>query len=296
MPRYLVATDFSTRSDRAIRRACLLAREHGAELVLTHVVDDDRPARLVELERGAAEALLADLVRTLREVDGLAAQARLELGEPFAGILAAARASGAALMVLGPHRRQLLREVFVGTTVERVIRASPVPVLMANAVPASAYRRIVLATDLSAGSAAAAAALVALGLARSAELVALHAVATPATTTLLRTPLAAETVADYVAQERRRAAAGLAEFLAAAGIGRARRVVVAADRPVGAVLLEAARRLRADLLVTGTRGRSGLSRLVLGSVAEAILRQAELDVLVVPPEPGRAAEASGAGP
>ncbi|HEU6442162.1 MAG TPA: universal stress protein, partial [Microvirga sp.] len=44
----LVATDFSTRSDRALRRATLLARHVSARLVLIHVVDDDRPVRLVE--------------------------------------------------------------------------------------------------------------------------------------------------------------------------------------------------------------------------------------------------------
>jgi universal stress protein E len=39
--RILAATDFSTRSQRAVRRAGVLARDKGAELTLVHVVDDD---------------------------------------------------------------------------------------------------------------------------------------------------------------------------------------------------------------------------------------------------------------
>ena len=54
----LVATDFSARSDRAIRRAGLLAREQGARLMLLHVVDDDRPERLVAEEMATAQELL----------------------------------------------------------------------------------------------------------------------------------------------------------------------------------------------------------------------------------------------
>jgi len=46
----LAATDFSTRSYRALRQAGLLARACGGELSLVHVVDDDRPPDLVAIE------------------------------------------------------------------------------------------------------------------------------------------------------------------------------------------------------------------------------------------------------
>lgn len=52
-------------------------------------------------------------------------------------------------MVMGQYRRQILREIFTGTTVERAIRRSRRPILMANAVPAQFYRRILIATDFS---------------------------------------------------------------------------------------------------------------------------------------------------
>ena len=47
------------------------------------------------------------------------------------------------------------------------------------------------------------------------------------------------------------------------------------------VILEAARTWKADLIVMGTQGRQGLTRLVLGSVADAVVRGAEIPVMTV---------------
>jgi nucleotide-binding universal stress UspA family protein len=56
-------------------------------------------------------------------------------------------------------------------------------------------------------------------------------------------------------------------------------------RPPAAGILEAAREWITSLIVVGTHGRSGLPRLALGSVAEAVIDRAECSVLVVPLEP-----------
>ncbi len=71
MKRILVATDFSTRSDRAVRRAILLAKTHEASLTLLHVVDDDQPQRIVKTEQKASMEIIEELATTLREVDQL---------------------------------------------------------------------------------------------------------------------------------------------------------------------------------------------------------------------------------
>lgn len=291
----LLATDFSTRSDRALRRAVLLARQLAAELLLVHVIDPDRPARLVEAERREAHALLAELADTLCGSDRIGCRFELRTGEPFEGVLAAAAESGAELIVLGPPRRQLLRGVLTGTTAERVIRAGALPVLVANGVPAAPYRRVLLATDLSAGAAAAAETMARLGLDRLGTLAAAHVYPTAAPTLLLRTPVTAGEAEPLRAQERREAAAGLARFLAETGLARARRLVLAGDRPIADLLLDVAGRLRADLLVLATRGKAGLGKRLLGSVAEELLRSAELDLLMVPPgrEPSEARAPAG---
>lgn len=49
-------------------------------------------------------------------------------------------------------------------------------------------------------------------------------------------------------------------------------------------IVESARRRKADLLVMSTHGRSGLGRLVLGSVAESVLRATRTPILLLRPE------------
>jgi nucleotide-binding universal stress UspA family protein len=60
------------------------------------------------------------------------------------------------------------------------------------------------------------------------------------------------------------------------------------------VLLRAACEFEADLIVMGTHGRRGVRRLVLGSVAEAVLREARCPVLVVGQDGDCASAAGGA--
>ncbi len=73
---------------------------------------------------------------------------------------------------------------------------------------------------------------------------------------------------------------GVAERLGAEGVGNVRTSVWEGD-PVGAIL-KAARFRKVDLIVMTTHGRSGLGRLAVGSVAEAVLRRTRTPVLVIP--------------
>ena len=63
----------------------------------------------------------------MAELRGLAAARMVVAGDPFDGILRAAASRGADLVVMGAHRKQLLRDILVGTTIERVIRTGPDP-------------------------------------------------------------------------------------------------------------------------------------------------------------------------
>jgi nucleotide-binding universal stress UspA family protein len=66
-----------------------------------------------------------------------------------------------------------------------------------------------------------------------------------------------------------------------AGITPDAALVEARGRAVSDAILEDARKFRADLIVMGTHGRRGLNRLVLGSDAERVLREAGVPVLLV---------------
>lgn len=89
-------------------------------------------------------------------------------------------------------------------------------------------------------------------------------------------------VAELAARIAEGARADLDRLAAEADPGRRRiaRTEVVDGRPAEAIV-EAARREGAGLIVMGTRGRTGLPRLLLGSVAERVVRLAPCDVLVV---------------
>ncbi|MBM3504213.1 MAG: universal stress protein [Alphaproteobacteria bacterium] len=285
MRRILVATDFSTRSDRALRRARLLAMAFDAALSLVHVVDDDQPAAKLRAEREAAGELLKELSWTLRTVDGVSCDMTVALGEPFAGIVATTESSKPDLLVIGSHRRQVLREVFVGTTAERTIRQVPCPVLMANAVPAGAYHHLLLALDLSETSREVVRAAYRLALDRRASVSAAYVIDAPE---IGKPPRARGPRADVDGHARRTeqdAAASLAGFLADLPGNPVRRIVRINRTSVAETLRGVAKEVSADLVVIGTRGRSGLSKLLLGSTAQELLGFAEFDVLTVPSFP-----------
>lgn len=71
--------------------------------------------------------------------------------------------------------------------------------------------------------------------------------------------------------------------LSAAGIAHETRLVTepAVIGDIAASLNEAAREWQGDLLVIGTHGRRGVRRIVLGSVAEAVIRESTMPVLLV---------------
>jgi nucleotide-binding universal stress UspA family protein len=60
-------------------------------------------------------------------------------------------------------------------------------------------------------------------------------------------------------------------------------------------ILQAAKRRRADLIVMATHGRKGLRRLVLGSVAESVVREAPCPVLTIKPKPAPASRPTRPG-
>lgn len=78
------------------------------------------------------------------------------------------------------------------------------------------------------------------------------------------------------------------EHLAGQKVGRNARYEVHARSGDPAIeILQAAKRLGTDLIVMATHGRKGFRRLILGSVAEQVIRQAPCPVLAVKPKPAR---------
>jgi nucleotide-binding universal stress UspA family protein len=283
MQRILVATDLSSRADRAMRRAAIAAAASGAELLILYAVDDDQPPAMVEATRREAAALLARAAEGLPELRNLPTRTLVEAGDPFDVILRQAEAEACDLIVLGEHRRRLLRDMLVGTTVERVIRLSPRPVLMVNALPIEPYRRVLAACDLGPAAGVMLTAAAATGLLDGAMLTVLHARESATGAVLAAAGAPEERRAEHAEAAAREARDELARFLAGLGHPCLRRAepLAIARAPVPAIL-GAVERMRPDLLVIGTRGAGSMARAMLGSVAAEVLRQVGCDALTLP--------------
>jgi nucleotide-binding universal stress UspA family protein len=283
MQRILAPTDFSTRSQLALRRAGRLARQSAAELTLVHVVDDDMDQRFVELERREAERFLREQAEAVAELRDLRCRTVVTTGEAFHGILDTAKGAAADLIVMGAHRKQLLRDVFIGTTIERVIRTGTCPVLMVNTAPERPYERVLVAVDLSDPSAHAIKAAQALGLLGDSHVTLVHAFAAPAKGSLHIAGAPDDQIAKYVAGERNQASEDLFAFLAKHQIHPKEWSYRIEEGGAFEVISRVAGETAPDLLVIGTRGRTGIAKMLLGSVAEEVLRSIDVDILAVPP-------------
>jgi universal stress protein E len=250
----LAATDFSTRSQRAVRRAGLLAQEHGAEVVLVHVVDDDQPQDLVALEMREAERILSEQIKAVPELQQVNCRPEVVGGDPFDGILRTARSTEPDLIVMGAHRKQLLLDIFVGTTIERVIRRGSWPVLMVNNEGRESYRTALAAIDMSEPSANALRTGKALKIAGDAHLTFVHAFHPLAKGKMFVAGLAKEAIDEHVAEEQVRATNEVIEFLRANGVdGYATPLFVEEGSPY-AVIKSAVGRFRPDLLIVAPTG------------------------------------------
>src|SRR3954454_3748410 len=251
------------RSDPALVPSIRLAERTGAELHLVHVFEGDDPGD------ARADAVRA---RLEAEVHALSQRGRITClalsGHAGETLPALAAQLGADLLVLGRSRRGGAAAVMLGITAQRVLRASSVPVLTLQPLPSrAAHARVLLATDLSPHSAHALA--VGTQLAR-----ALAEPAEPRFRPLYVTVPSYQAVAAGIPDWSQEHAGGdLADFLGKIpGLAGARGTVRIGDS--AAEILAEAAEWQADLVVIGTHGRRGVPRLLLGSVAETLLRRA----------------------
>jgi nucleotide-binding universal stress UspA family protein len=282
MRKILVATDLSARSDRAIRRATILAKKFQASLHLLHVVDDDRPGRIVDPERATALAVLDEQARSLRGLDGVDCTAGVALGRLAEEIVKGTQQVAADLVIVGSHRHRALQDVFIGTTAERTIRVSRQPLLVANGVPANLYRHVLAAVDFSDCSADALRAIASLGLDKDVTVSVLHVFDAPSLRHMSLASASSEDIRHYIAREEADAARELASFVQRTVAFPARRVVKLKETTFPHAISLAAEEASADLIVVGTHGRTGIANFLLGSVAQGVLHAADRDVLAIP--------------
>ena len=136
----VVGTDFSVCAARAFAHAVSLAQLSGAKVHLVHVLLEpvqalDVAAALpypdVEVRKEWEQSARVKLDREVKAAEkrGVTTTAEIRWGRPSDTIVEIAARQKASLIVLGTHGRSALERFLLGSTAERVLRLSPLPVL-----------------------------------------------------------------------------------------------------------------------------------------------------------------------
>jgi len=148
----LFATDLSQDNRAAFARALRLAYAQGAQLDILHVLDPYLPRRVLhEVERAVSEDISATLT-DLREDYALEAPALMIqtlVGSPHVEIVREAHERHASLIIMGMHRKRGQKDLLSGTTVMRVLRSAPCPVVVASYLPTQPWQHILVPIDFS---------------------------------------------------------------------------------------------------------------------------------------------------
>jgi nucleotide-binding universal stress UspA family protein len=287
----LIAIDLSPLSDRVLGRAALLPLADGVHVGLLHVVPRGLPPAMQRAAAHDARKILAEEARALGAA--LPRRAKVEpmvrIGVPATEIADAATEIDAELIVMGRGGGTTLREVFLGSTAERVIRRGRRPVLAVRLRPRAPYARPVLAlADDEAAQAAVALSLRVVPPPRG-RFTVVHAYDIPYDG-VLRGGLSDEAMQQLRELYDRKA---LQEITTTVGRAVAAARIAPADAPSWrthircgsprTVVQKVVQRTDADLLVLGTRGHTGAAYAFLGSVAGDMLRYVACDALMTPP-------------
>ncbi len=279
MKTLLMATDLSARSDRALERALRVAGEHDASLTIVHVIDADLPASLADAQGQAAARAIRDQIDAMAESGRPQVSVEVAFGRAHAVILEMSETIEADLIVLGVHREDAFKDMFRGTTAERVIRAGNVPVLLVKERCDDPYRRILVGVDFSVYSRRAVEFAVRFAPAGRFHLV--HAFDVPFKGFLYGADTRREVSKQHEAQFQQMVEAEMATFLSTLEEKAPKLDRIMKEGTVHEVIHREVEGLKPDLLVVGTHGRTGVAHALLGSIAEDLLRDPPCDVLAV---------------
>jgi nucleotide-binding universal stress UspA family protein len=207
-------------------------------------------------------------------------------GSPAEPLLAAATAAEADLLLLGTSQKGPLARLWSGATVQPTVRLARIPVLCVPApeaaepvtLPRPQLRNILVATDFSPlGDRAVA---YAYELARNGGTVALCHVHEGLTALV---DGAVDPHAGLGEKQRNDMIARLRALIPPDATGVPTTVSVLEGTHATTAIIQEANRLGVDAICLGSHGRSGLSRAVMGSVAETVARDARRPVLIIRP-------------
>jgi nucleotide-binding universal stress UspA family protein len=286
----VVGVDFSAPS---IATAKWVARYFtGAKITLVHSVFVPQPPSFLRGRLPAAELLVESAregavirLEQLRSLLGGADVAvQVRVGQPAGELAKAAHDGVADLLVVGRHGEREGVWRHLGSTAERLVRSSPVPVLLVPGLHDHRPSRILVAIDDSDTTPRVMAAASVLAERFGARTIALHVVSSAVLSHVLSMAAASgqdDMTPQEVQEEFRLDTDRWIQALIDAGVPRVNADSEVAFGNPGQEILAAGERLGCDLIVIGSRGAGTVRRALLGSTVSEVVRGATSPVFIV---------------
>jgi nucleotide-binding universal stress UspA family protein len=281
----LICTDGSEYSEGAVREGIGLAKKNNAKITALSVIDFNAefdalaPDLLEKMEEQAAGHVRR--VKTLAEKESLICNAFVLRSEnAYLAIAEEATKLKADLIIMGRRGKTGLKRLLMGSVAKRTIGHAPCNVLVIPRNATLTCKTILVATDGSKYSEAAAAEAVGMAKSCGADLIVVTAVHAESSAPL--DIVSSQMQKDLIAGKELTAAENTITFvkeLATKEQVKASALIYAGN-PAD-VIIHAARDKKADIIVVGSHGRTGIDRLLLGSVAERVIGTADCATLVV---------------
>ena len=302
----LVPVDFSGTTGLAIETARELGRRSGAAIHLVHVHDYGYPigfmAPGVAVPMSLSTYSEDDAERIAQQLGVLAKKfgipttnCHLRSDHPvFNGVCKVARQIEADLIVLQSHGRTGFSRMFEGSQAERIVQHAPCPVFVARkqrqkaggvngAKSTGSIDHILVPVDFSQCSFEALEYAIQFAERVAARLTIFHAV--HLNYAYIAEGYAMVDLPVLIDQAGRDAEREMQRFVGLAKFRNVKFETAVAAVPPGPDICEFADKREVDLIITATHGRTGLKHLLMGSVAERVVRHARQSVLVVPSHP-----------
>ena len=301
----VVGIDFTKSSANALAQAMRMAQWNGANIHIVHVIESLVVAELATAY-GASEAQTKDdaqkaakqrandmiaQAQTLNAVNSDTKPLRLEtdvdiaVGNPFYEIMCRVRDVSADLLILGSHGTSPSHGG-AGTLAAKCVRKAPTKVMLVRETSARRFTRIAACIDFSDSSTLIMEQAIRCAQQDGAAMDVLHAFSPPWKVLHYMSPTP-QASPDFQKQFRDHLSARLEKFLqryeSETGALNVEHHLVGANN-VKSGIVEYLESSGADLVVIGTRGRSWLGGILIGTTAEAIVRDSPCSVLAIKPE------------
>jgi len=273
MEKIIVPVDFSKHSEYALETAAVLAQKNNAELIVLHMLELSSAMLTRDGETLQAETIffLKLAEKRFKEflnkdfLEGIKVTPIVKHFKVFNELNEVAKENNADLIVMGSHGASGIKEMFIGSNTEKVVRHSDIPVLVVKHNPIlTDFESVVFACDFSEDT-----------------------INPYLKATKMFKSLGAKTYLLYVnlPNERFKSSSemenGVANFLKKADgdLNKMNEVAYVCDYSVEKGILNYANVVGADLIATATRGRTGLAHFIDGSVSEDIVNHSALPVM-----------------